>query len=53
VRAAAQRAVDRVLSSEESFALLIRKLQAAGWQIERPATSQDAPEVLTSRERAR
>jgi hypothetical protein len=38
VRAAAERAVDRLLSSEESFALLIRRLQDAGWQIERPST---------------
>jgi hypothetical protein len=53
VRDAAQRAVERVLSSEESFALLIRKLQDAGWQIERPATSDGAQEPLTPRERAR
>jgi hypothetical protein len=39
VRAAAQRAVDRLLSSEESFELLIRRLQDAGWQIERPTST--------------
>jgi hypothetical protein len=49
VHAAAARAVERVLSSEESFALLIQRLEAAGWHIERPATS----EPLTPPERPR
>jgi hypothetical protein len=39
IRAAAERAVDRLLSSEERFALLIRRLQDAGWQIERPTST--------------
>jgi len=39
IRAAAERAVDRLLSSEESFALLSRRLQDAGWQIERPSST--------------
>jgi hypothetical protein len=50
VRAAAARAVDQVLSSEESFALLIRRLERAGWRIERPAPSS---EPLTPPSRAR
>src|SRR5262249_128145 len=33
--AAAARAVDRVLSSEEALALLLGRLEAAGWHIER------------------
>jgi len=45
VRAAAARAVERVLSSPDAFALLIRRLEAAGWHIER--------EPLTRGERAR
>jgi hypothetical protein len=35
VRSAAERAVERVLSSDEAFALLVRRLEAAGWHIER------------------
>jgi hypothetical protein len=35
VRSAAERAVERVLSSDEAFALLMRRLEAAGWHIER------------------
>jgi hypothetical protein len=35
VQAAARRAVEHVLSSEEAFALLISRLEAAGWRIER------------------
>jgi len=54
VRAAAARAVDRVLSSEESFALLIRRLESAGWHIERPAfASERQLDALTSPARAR
>jgi hypothetical protein len=39
IRTAAARAVDRVLSSDESFELLIRRLEAAGWHIERPSAT--------------
>ena len=57
VRSAAARAVDRVLSSRESFALLIRRLESAGWQIERPAFASegedDVDTTLTSPARAR
>jgi len=35
VGAAAARAVDRVLSSQEALALLLSRLEAAGWHIER------------------
>jgi hypothetical protein len=35
VRNAAARAVDRVFSSSEAFALLIRRLEAEGWHVER------------------
>jgi hypothetical protein len=35
VRSAAARAVERVLGSPGAFALLIRRLEAAGWRIER------------------
>ncbi len=35
VQAAAARAVEKVLRSEEAFALMIRKLEAAGWNIQR------------------
>src|SRR5205807_1141558 len=38
VGAAAARAVDRVLSSEEALALLLRRLEAAGWHT-RPRTT--------------
>jgi hypothetical protein len=38
-----------VLSSEESFALLIRRLEAAGWHVERPRIASP----LTPPERAR
>ncbi|MFI5043021.1 MAG: hypothetical protein ACHQNA_14445 [Acidimicrobiales bacterium] len=37
VQAAAARAVEKVLRSEEAFALMIRKLEAAGWNIQRTA----------------
>ena len=39
VRSAAARAVDRVLGSADAFALLIRRLEAAGWRIERDVAS--------------
>jgi hypothetical protein len=35
VSAAAARAVERVLSSPDAFALLVRRLEAAGWHVER------------------
>src|SRR5438046_1150450 len=35
----AARAVERVLSSADAFALLIRRLEAAGWRVERDASS--------------
>jgi len=55
VRDAAARAVERVLSSRESFALLIRRLESAGWHIERPAfpSEGDVDTTLTSPVRAR
>jgi hypothetical protein len=54
VRTAAARAVERVLSSREGFALLIRRLESAGWHIERPAFSTDSDETtLTAPVRAR
>jgi hypothetical protein len=48
VRSAAERAVDRVLSSDEAFALLVRRLEAAGWHIEHdvPAPERRADETL-------
>jgi hypothetical protein len=39
VRSAAARAVERVLGSADAFALLIRRLEAAGWRIERDVSS--------------
>jgi hypothetical protein len=53
VRAAAARAVDRVLSSEETFALLIRRLEAAGWHVERPSGPDRDASPLTPSPRAR
>jgi hypothetical protein len=35
VQAAARRAVERLLSSEEAFAILISRREAAGWRVER------------------
>ena len=35
VRAAAVRAVEHVLSSDAAFALLVRRLEEAGWRVER------------------
>ena len=35
VRIAAARAVDAVLGSRDAFALLVRRLEAAGWRVER------------------
>jgi hypothetical protein len=39
VRAAAARAVEQVLSSPDAFALLIGRLEAEGWRIERTAAA--------------
>ena len=41
--AAAARAVDRLLSSEAAFEVLVARLEAAGWRIERqPGTRPNA-----------
>jgi hypothetical protein len=55
VRRAAARAVERVLSSEEALALLVRRLEAAGWHVERePGEARLAPPSdLTPPARAR
>jgi hypothetical protein len=57
VSAAAARAVDAVLSSEEALALLVHRLEAAGWHVERePRAGNDASARatgLTARTRAR
>jgi hypothetical protein len=46
-----------VLSSDEAFALLIRRLEAAGWHVERRvekgAAGVEAAPALTPSERAR
>jgi len=39
VRSAAARAVERVLGSADAFALLIRRLEATGWRVERDVSS--------------
>ena len=54
-RVRAARAVDRVLSSEEALALLLRRLEAAGWHIEREPETQRrrAANGLTPPARAR
>jgi hypothetical protein len=44
VQAAAARAVEKVLRSEEAFALMIRKLEAAGWNIQRTPPGAIDPE---------
>jgi hypothetical protein len=44
VRAAAVRAVEQVLSSDAAFALLVRRLEEAGWRVERePRAKAAAP----------
>jgi hypothetical protein len=43
VSAAAARAVERVLSSPDAFALLVRRLEAAGWHVEREPGEHGAP----------
>jgi hypothetical protein len=51
IAAAAARAVERVLSSSEALALLVRRLQDAGWHIE---SEPDAPpRALTAPARPR
>ena len=39
VKSAAARAVERVLGSADAFALLIRRLEATGWRVERDVSS--------------
>ena len=57
VRTAAALAVERVLGSQEAFALMIDRLEAAGWRIERApagaAPSSARAATLTVPERAR
>jgi hypothetical protein len=56
VRAAAARAVDRVLSSPDAFSLLIHRLEGEGWRIERaplPLPSGVEPAELVTPGRAR
>jgi hypothetical protein len=57
VSAAAARAVDAVLSSEEALALLVHRLEAAGWHVEREprgaGTAAARTTGLTARTRAR
>jgi hypothetical protein len=57
VRTAAALAVERVLGSDEAFALMIDRLQAAGWRIERAPAHVVPPSAraatLTVPERAR
>jgi len=54
VRAAAERAVERVLGSPESFKLMVQRLEQAGWQIERAPEAAPAPfSTLTPPARAR
>ena len=43
VRSAAARAVERVLGSRDAFGLLLRRLEAAGWRIERETPAGTAP----------
>jgi len=43
VRGAAARAVERVLGSRDAFALLLRRLEAAGWRIERETPAGTGP----------
>jgi hypothetical protein len=57
VAVAAARAVERVLSSSEALGLLVRRLEAAGWHIERDhdvaSTRLELPVSLTPPARAR
>ena len=54
VRTAAAAAVERVLGSREAFALMIRRLEDAGWRIEpAPAAADHDDATLTAPERAR
>jgi hypothetical protein len=50
VRSAVERAVDRVLSSDEAFTLMVRRLEEAGWRIERDpgaSTGGESTDVAT------
>src|SRR5262245_13930753 len=57
VRLAAARAVEQVLASSHAFKLLIARLEAAGWHVERDhpdsALAADEPARLTPPARAR
>jgi hypothetical protein len=55
VRAAAARAVDRILASADAFEVLVQRLEAAGWHIEREGATRvtRSPSVLTPPARAR
>jgi hypothetical protein len=53
VSAAAARAVDAVLSSHEAFALLVQRLEEAGWHVERDASTESRDPPLTPPTRAR
>jgi hypothetical protein len=53
VSAAAARAVDAVLSSHEAFALLVRRLEEAGWHVARDAGDDRRDPPLTPPPRAR
>ena len=48
VRTAAARAVEHVLSSPDAFALLVRRLEEAGWHVEREAGAPRTPTVARS-----
>ncbi len=43
VRSAAARAVQQVLNSREAFALMMRRLEDAGWRVERAPGEGDTP----------
>ena len=43
VRSAAARAVEQVMNSKEAFALMMRRLEAAGWQVERAPGEREQP----------
>jgi hypothetical protein len=43
VRSAAARAVEQVMNSKEAFALMMRRLEAAGWQVERAPNERERP----------
>ena len=43
VRSAAARAVEQVMNSKEAFGLMMRRLEAAGWQVERAPGEREQP----------